>query len=153
MAEINETKQSKFSPKKRRWVKPGQVDIELFPNQTAYTVNKMSDNYAKDDIPFCMHSIEATFYASRNLSKSGLQLYLYLTMNADGFQRALSSKHVRECTGMSDKSFYNARDELIKEGFLYFKEKDNKTLFYDVYEFYESPWMNKHWEFYEYNEE
>ena len=96
-----------------------------------------------------MHSVEATYYASRNLSNSAFKLFMYFVMNSHGFQRALSPKHVQETMGLSKKSFYNARQELIKEGFLHYKEKDNKTLFYSIYEFFECPWENSSWECYE----
>lgn len=138
------------APKKRVYSKPGQPNIELYPNQSSVTIHKTATNYADEEIPFCMFSKGCWNYASRTLTKkSSLQLYTYLLMNADGFQTGFSPQNIQNECGIARSSFFKARDELIEEGFLYLNKKDGKSLFYDAYEFYESPWDNPHWEYYE----
>lgn len=142
------------APKKRIYSKPGQADIELYPNQTTVTVHKTSDNYLEEGIPFCQFSIWCWNYASRILRrKSSLQLYTYLLMNKNNYQKAFSPQDIQNECGIAKRSFYEGRDELIEEGFLYLNKKDGKKLLYDAYDFYESPFDNPHWEFYEHENE
>ena len=140
------------APKKRIYSKPGQNDIELDPNQAAITIHKTAKDskYSEEGIQFCIFANNCWGYASRTLKrKPSLQLYTYLLMNKDGFHGYFSPQDICNFTGMNKKSFYNARDELEVEGFLYCQKKDGKTLFYDVWNFYESPWDNPNWEHYD----
>ena len=141
MAEINETK-SKFNPRKRKWSAPGGgKDLELYPNQDAFCVNKLCENYMDDGVTFGIHSKEATFLAVRSLGKSALQLYLWFIMNDDKYQSYLSPVLIMDDTGMSRASFYNARNELEEKGYLHLHKKSN-SLDYDRWDFYETPYCN-----------
>ena len=138
------------APKKRVYSKPGQRDMELYPNQTAITIHKTTDKYSDEGIPFCQFSIDCWNYASRTLRrKSSLQLYTHLLMNKNNHLKPFSPQEIQNKCGIAKRSFYEARDELIEEGFLYLNEKDGRKLLYDAYEFYESPWDTPHWEHYE----
>lgn len=66
--------------------------------------------------------------AANELSPSALNLYMYLAKNKDGYEFYFSSKDYRETFNVSDRTFRNAKSELILKGYL--KEKDkNKVLF------------------------
>ena len=137
------------APKQLIYSKPGQTDIALYPNQSMITIHKTTDNYQTEGLAFCQFSIGCWNYASRTLKKkASLQLYTSMLMNKNNYQKAFSPQDIQNECGIPRRSFYDARDELIEEGFLYLHKKDDKTLFYDVYEFYESPYDNPHWEYY-----
>ena len=120
------------APKQRIYSKPGQADIALYPNQATVSIHKTTNDYQANELPFCQFSIGCWNYASRTLKKkASLQLYTSLLMNKNGYQKIFSPQNIQIECGIPRRSFYDARDELIAEGFLYLHKKNGKTLFSD----------------------
>ena len=70
--------------------------------------------------------------ANKTLSPYGLQLYLYLAGNADGYQFALSPEHAEQSAGIRRTTFYEYLRKLEICGYLVWKAGN-------VYDFYTSP--------------
>ena len=66
--------------------------------------------------------------AARELSPSALNLYMYLAKNKDGYEFFFSSKDYCNTFNVVDKTFRNAKNELINKGYLKEGEK-NKVHF------------------------
>lgn len=96
------------------------------PNQKVVTIAKEAP-----DKDFMQVSNSAWKEACRKLSPSGFKVYLYLMSNATNYEFALSNKHGRDTLGVSEKSFRNAVNELISEGYLILDES-NKYSAYDI---------------------
>ena len=64
--------------------------------------------------------------AAKELSPSALKLYMYLAKNKDGYEFFFSSKDFIETFDISDKSYRNAKNELIEKGYL--KEEENNKV-------------------------
>ena len=98
-----------------------------------YVVEIHKPNYKKEKIQATKIGINELSEANKSFKgKSSLQLYLYLCANKDKDKFALKAKDVCDFTGMSDKSFYNARDELIDKGYIV-------DIGDDVHRFYTMP--------------
>lgn len=69
--------------------------------------------------------------ASKELSPAGLKLYMYLAKNQDGYVLNFSSKDYCETFGVVDKTFRNARAELIQKGYLK-EDKENRNVYFDA---------------------
>lgn len=70
--------------------------------------------------------------ANKELSPYGLQLYLYLASNADGYNFNLSQEEVEKNAGIRRTTFHNYINLMIEKGYLV-KSKGN------CYDFYEVP--------------
>lgn len=126
--------------KPETYCKPGQQDFTLYQNQQAIYINKPSYK----DKQFLQVGIEEMWEAKRTLSDAGFILYLYCASNMDGYTKAFSPQDFMNKTKMSRKSFYNARDDLEENGYLWLHEKDGKSMIYDCWNFYTSPEYNEH---------
>ena len=70
--------------------------------------------------------------ANKKLTPYGLQLYLYLAANADGYEFALSPEHAEQSAGIRRTTFYEYLRQLEICGYLVWKVGN-------VYDFYTSP--------------
>lgn len=70
--------------------------------------------------------------ANRTLTPYGLQLYLYLASNRDGYNFNLSQQAAQEQAGICHTSFHKYINRMIETGYLV-KSKGN------CYDFYEVP--------------
>lgn len=70
--------------------------------------------------------------ANRDLSPYGLQLYIYLASNADGYNFNLSQVDAEKSAGIRRTTFHNYINLMIEKGYLV-KNKGN------CYDFYEVP--------------
>lgn len=68
--------------------------------------------------------------AARNLSPSALNLYMYLAKNQDNYELWFSSKDYCQTFNVVDKTYRNARNELLKKGYL--KEGENNHVYFDA---------------------
>lgn len=66
--------------------------------------------------------------AARELSPSALNLYMYLAKNKDGYEFFFSSKDYCDTFKVVDKTFRNAKNELINKGYLR-EESKNRVNF------------------------
>lgn len=69
--------------------------------------------------------------ASKELSPAGLKLYMYLAKNQDGYILNFSSKDYCETFGVVDKTFRNARAELLQRGYLK-EDKEGRNVYFDA---------------------
>lgn len=97
-----------------------------YPNQKKYHINKK----IKEGDIFIMLKWEDYTAAARELSPSALNLFMYLAKNQDKYELWFSSKDYCETFGVTDKTFRNARHELISRGYL--KEGDNNHVYFDT---------------------
>lgn len=96
-----------------------------YPNQKYYIINKK----IKEGDVFFMLKWEELYSAARELSPSALKLYMYLAKNKDGYEFFFSSKDFIDTFKISEKSYHNARTELISKGFLKEEKTGNKVHF------------------------
>lgn len=68
--------------------------------------------------------------AARNLSPSALNLYMYLAKNQDNYELWFSSKDYCQTFNVVDKTYRNARNELLRKGYL--KEGENNHVYFDA---------------------
>lgn len=97
------------------------------PNQKWIRVHKprLSNNFltiANDD----------WMTANKQLSPYGLQLYLYLAANADGYQFALSPEHAEQSAGIRRTTFYDYLRLMEIKGYLVWRGGN-------TYDFYTTP--------------
>ena len=98
------------------------------PNQKVVHIHKEKVN--RD---FLQISKENWYAANKDLEPYGLQLYLYLAGNADGFDLALSQKAAEEA-GIKKTSFNKYVNVLIEKGYLVQRSEGS-----NIYDFYERP--------------
>lgn len=70
--------------------------------------------------------------ANKDLTPYGLQLYLYLAANMDGYEFGLSPEHAKEAAGISRTTFYEYLKLLEIKGYLVWRRGN-------VFDFYTSP--------------
>lgn len=99
------------------------------PNQKVVHVNRQ-----KCDKNFLQISKENWYTANKDLGPYGLQLYLYIAGNRDGFDFALSQEAAERDAGITKTTFHKYVKVLIEKGYLV-PRKENSN----VYDFYEVP--------------
>lgn len=97
-----------------------------YPNQKLYHIRKRIE---EGDI-FIMLKWEDYTAAARELSPSALNLFMYLAKNQDNYEFYFSSKDYCQTFDVVDKTFRNARNELINKGYL--KEGDGNHVYFDA---------------------
>ena len=99
------------------------------PNQKVVHVNRQ-----KCDKNFLQISKENWYAANKDLEPYGLQLYLYIAGNRDGFDLALSQEAAEREAGIKKTSYHKYVNLMIEKGYLV-PRKENSN----VYDFYEVP--------------
>ena len=99
------------------------------PNQKVVHVNRQ-----KCDKNFLQISKENWYAANKDLEPYGLQLYLYIAGNRDGFDFALSQEAAEREAGIKKTSYHKYVNLMIEKGYLV-PRKENSN----VYDFYEVP--------------
>lgn len=99
------------------------------PNQKVVHVNRQ-----KCDKNFLQISKENWYAANKDLDPYGLQLYLYIAGNRDGFDFALSQEAAEREAGIKKTSYHKYVNLMIEKGYLV-PRKENSN----VYDFYEVP--------------
>lgn len=96
------------------------------PNQKIIHINReaVTDN-------FLQIKKENWYNANKDLEPYGLQLYLYLAGNKDGFDLALSQKAAEEA-GIRPTTFHKYVNVLIEKGYLINRQGN-------IFDFYEVP--------------
>lgn len=84
----------------------------LYNNQICVRVHKEVGS------EFFILNKDAMFLAMKSLSKSGFELYLYIVSNKEEYQFGLGYQPVLNKTGMSQKSYQRAVQELKEKGYL-----------------------------------
>lgn len=101
------------------------------PNQRSVITRKTQS----DDIHlYGKCNIEATLTAAKDLSDRAFKMYIRMNLHQDGYSYALSPTATEHETGMSEKRYRLAVQELISKGYLVQHEK-HKFIYY----FYEYP--------------
>ena len=99
------------------------------PHQKVVHVNRQ-----KCDKNFLQISKENWYAANKDLEPYGLQLYLYIAGNMDGFNLALSQEAAEQEAGIKKTSFHKYVNLMIEKGYLV-PRKENSNIF----DFYEIP--------------
>ena len=99
------------------------------PNQKVVHVNRQ-----KCDKNFLQISKDNWYAANKDLEPYGLQLYLYIAGNRDGFDFALSQEAAERDVGITKTTFHKYVKVLIEKGYLV-PRKENSN----IYDFYEVP--------------
>ena len=99
------------------------------PNQKVVHVNRQ-----KCDKNFLQISKENWYAANKDLEPYGLQLYLYIAGNRDGFDFALSQEAAEREAGIKKTSYHKYVNLMIEKGYLV-PRKENSN----IYDFYEVP--------------
>ena len=104
------------------------------PNQKVVHVNRDMPDKNKKEGNFLLVKKENWYAANKDLSPYGLQLYLYLAGNKDGFDLALSQEAAELEVGIKKTTFHAYVKEMIAKGYLV-PRKENSN----IYDFYEIP--------------
>ena len=99
------------------------------PNQKVVHVNRQ-----KCDKNFLQISKDNWYAANKDLEPYGLQLYLYIAGNRDGFDFALSQEAAEQEAGIKKTSYHKYVNLMIEKGYLV-PRKENSN----IYDFYEVP--------------
>ena len=99
------------------------------PNQKVVHVNRQ-----KCDKNFLQIRKDNWYAANKDLEPYGLQLYLYIAGNRDGFDFALSQEAAEREAGIKKTSYHKYVNLMIEKGYLV-PRKENSN----VYDFYEVP--------------
>lgn len=98
-------------------------------NQKVVHVNRQ-----KCDKNFLQISKESWYAANKDLEPYGLQLYLYIAGNKDGFDLALSQEAAERDAGIKKTSFHKYVNIMIDKGYLVPRKEGS-----NIYDFYEVP--------------
>ena len=95
-----------------------------YPNQKKYIIEKKIE---EGDV-FFMLKWDEYCQAAKELTPSALNLYMYLAKNKDGYSFYFSSKDFKQTFGVADRTYRNAKTELVRKGYLR-EEKNNIVRF------------------------
>ncbi len=101
-----------------------------YPNQKVIHINR--DMPKKEEGNFLLIKKENWYAANKDLEPYGLQLYLYLAGNKDGFDLALSQAAAEEDAGIKKTTFHTHINRMIEKGYLVNRQGN-------IYDFYERP--------------
>lgn len=102
-------------------------ELKLAPNQKVVTVIKSKPKgYILD--------ITANRVAHKKLSSDAYSLYMHFVLNIPGYTEALSMKHITSSTGLSERTYYKAVNELIEKRYLVKTKHEQIKEYYLFYE-------------------
>ena len=104
------------------------------PNQKVVHVHRDMPDKNKKEGNFLLIKKENWYAANKDLEPYGLQLYLYIAGNRDGFDFALSQEAAERDVGITKTTFHKYVKVLIEKGYLV-PRKENSN----IYDFYEVP--------------
>lgn len=104
------------------------------PNQKVVHVHRDMPDKNKKEGNFLLIKKENWYAANRDLEPYGLQLYLYIAGNRDGFDFALSQEAAEREAGIKKTSYHKYVNLMIEKGYLV-PRKENSNIF----DFYEVP--------------
>ena len=108
------------------------------PNQKVVHVHRDMPDKNKKEGNFLLIKKENWYAANKDLRPYGLQLYLYIAGNRDGFDFALSQEAAERDAGITKTTFHKYVKVLIEKGYLV-PRKENSN----IYDFYEVPRRNE----------
>lgn len=82
----------------------------------------------REPFDIVVHSVDSQ--AMRQLSGNAYKAYSYLRKNADGYKFALSQKATSDYTGLNEKAYLKAINELIDKRFLIQRGDGNRYDFF-----------------------
>ena len=104
------------------------------PNQKVVHVHRDMPDKNKKEGNFLLIKKENWYAANKDLEPYGLQLYLYIAGNREGFDFALSQEAAEREAGIKKTSYHKYVNLMIEKGYLV-PRKENSN----VYDFYEVP--------------
>ena len=108
------------------------------PNQKTVHINRDMPDKDKKEGNFLLVKQENWYAANKDLGPYGLQLYLYIAGNKDGFDLALSQEAAEEEAGIKKTTFHNYVNIMIEKGYLVQRGEGS-----NLYDFYEIPQKRK----------
>lgn len=102
-----------------------------YPNQRIIKVAKRVGKTKDQTNGFTFINLVSLENANKNLSGSGLKLWLYLVSNKNGFVLELSQKNC-EFWGLKRSTYYDAFKELMNKSYIVPTNKENYFAFYDI---------------------
>ncbi len=106
------------------------------PNQKIIKIHR--DMPAEKEGNFLLIKKSNWFAANKDLEPYGLQIYLYLAGNKDGFNLELSQEAAEREAGIKKTSFHKYVKRLIEKGYLVQRKEGS-----NIYDFYEMPQEKK----------
>jgi len=103
------------------------------PNQKKIVIHR-----EKCERDFLQIKKENWFAANKDLEPYGLQVYLYLAGNRDGFNLELSQEAAEREVGIKKTTFHKYINLLIEKGYLVQRSENS-----NIYDFYEIPQEKK----------
>ncbi len=104
------------------------------PNQKVVHVHRDMPDKNKKEGNFLLIKKENWYAANKDLEPYGLQLYLYIAGNREGFDFALSQEAAEREAGIKKTSYHKYVNLMIEKGYLV-PRKENSN----IYDFYEVP--------------
>ena len=104
------------------------------PNQKVVHVHRDMPDKNKKEGNFLLIKKENWYAANKDLEPYGLQLYLYIAGNREGFDFALSQEAAEREAGIKKTSYHKYVNLMIEKGYLV-PRKENSNIF----DFYEVP--------------
>lgn len=104
------------------------------PNQKVVHVHRDMPDKNKKEGNFLLIKKDNWYAANKDLEPYGLQLYLYIAGNRDGFDFALSQEAAEQEAGIKKTSYHKYVNLMIEKGYLV-PRKENSN----IYDFYEVP--------------
>lgn len=106
------------------------------PNQKIIKIHR--DMPAEKEGNFLLIKKNNWFAANKDLEPYGLQVYLYLAGNKDGFNLELSQEAAEKEAGIKKTTFHKYVNLLIEKRYLVQRKQDS-----NIYDFYEIPQEKK----------
>lgn len=111
-------------------VQPGSLKDKIFPGCIViYSTNEF-DKIDRDEKDYLICNWKDCCIAAKELTISALKLYLYLIKNQNDYNVALNSENYCKTFNVVDRTYRNARNELISKGYL--KIGENNKVFFDA---------------------
>lgn len=106
------------------------------PNQKVIHIHRDMPDKDKKEGNFLLIKKANWYAANKDLEPYGLQLYLYIAGNKDGFDLALSQEAAKQEAGITKTTFHKYVNVLIEKGYLVPKQGN-------IFDFYEIPQKKK----------
>lgn len=103
--------------------------MKTYPNQKVICVHKAPVN--KKEL-YTRINLNAINQALENLTGNAFKLFIYIDKNQDEHKFALSCTDIMKKLNISNKTFYNAFNELIQSG--YITQTDEESNYYNFNE-------------------
>lgn len=113
----------------RKWNRPYKIIFSKASSSLSQS-NIIDQKQIEEGDVFIMLAWKDFLNATSELSYSAMKLYMYLAKNMDGYEFYLSSKDYTSAFGVTDRTYRNAKAELIQKGYL--REEEGKKIIFNT---------------------